>query len=177
MQFLTKSNYRKKLLADKRACTDYDTRILSKLLSRDEFINSEIVLTYVSMENEIDTHVLIKHCLEVSKCVAVPRVIGDHIHFYIINSFDDLKQGYFNVLEPISGCKKLLHENFKNSVCIVPTLACNTSGFRIGYGKGFYDRFLKNYDGISIALCYEQFVIDFPVDEHDISVNLILTEV
>ncbi len=96
--------------------------------------------------------------------------------FYLINSLDDLKEGTFGVREPdTSKCKKLT--DYSNSLIIVPGICFDESGCRIGYGKGYYDIFLKKYPFISVGLCYNSFVLEeLPANEHDENVNIIVTD-
>lgn len=135
--------------------SDSDSRIFERIIALDSYKSCDIVLTFVSTEIEVDTHKLIEYSLKIGKTVAVPKCISGtrQMEFYIINSFEDLEVATFSVLEPKTDiCSKLL--NFENSICIIPGLAFDYSGYRLGYGKGYYDRFLADYNGINIGICY-----------------------
>ncbi|MCL1824229.1 MAG: 5-formyltetrahydrofolate cyclo-ligase [Oscillospiraceae bacterium] len=151
-----------------------DKLILKNLLSLREFQESGFILTYISTENEIDTHELISNCLRLKKQAAVPRVEGSELAFYEINSFFELEKGKFGILEPVKTCKKA--QINKNTLCVVPALACNENGFRLGYGKGFYDRFLCDFPGKSVVLCYSGNMIELPVEPHDVAADIVITE-
>ena len=105
--------------------------------------------------------------------IAVPKVIGDELEFYRIENLSDLTPGYFDVMEPRAKCAQI--DNFDNSVCIVPGICFNQKGYRIGYGKGFYDRFLAKHPMPTIGLCYQECLIDEDFqDDLDIPVDKII---
>jgi 5-formyltetrahydrofolate cyclo-ligase len=171
----SKYELRRKLLQNRGKCPEKDRKILEHLLSLKEFGDAGLVLTYVSSEAEIDTRKLIEKCLGAGKRVAVPLTGVHSIEFYEINDFADLSQGKFGILEPLKTCKTANISN-TNTFCVVPALACDRSGFRLGYGKGYYDRFLAEFRGVSAALCYECNIMQLPLEPHDAAVNMIITE-
>ena len=169
---MTKQELRKKYLEIRRSIENRSGR--DELISREvleEVKDFSLVLTYVSLDDEVDTIRIIRELIG-SKKIGVPKVEDDVINFYLINSLEELKKGTFNVLEPITDERIF---DFSNSVCIVPGICFNASGYRIGYGKGYYDRFLKDYNGDSIGLTYKECMIedDFQ-DDHDIKVKKII---
>ncbi|MDF2567683.1 MAG: 5-formyltetrahydrofolate cyclo-ligase [Oscillospiraceae bacterium] len=120
-----------------------DYSIFKLIVGLNEYKQCEILVCFVSTAIEVDTHKLIRHALDNGKAVAVPRCIDGTslMQFYLINSLDDLEPGSFSVLEPIvDRCKKI--DEFVHSVCIVPGLGFDMKGYRLGYGKGYYDTFL-----------------------------------
>jgi 5-formyltetrahydrofolate cyclo-ligase len=174
----SKHELRRKLLQNRAKCPEKDRKILEHLLSLKEFGDADLVLTYVSTEAEIDTRKLIEKCFEAGKRVAVPLTGVHSIEFYEINDFADLSQGKFGILEPLKTCKTA-NINNTNTFCVVPALACDRSGFRLGYGKGYYDRFLAEFRGSGLttaALCYECNIMQLPTEPHDAAVNMIITE-
>lgn len=154
-----------------------DELIATNFLDSSLYLNSSKILIYYSKKEEINTLNIIKKALKDQKLVALPYCINDTImQFYLIKNLTDIKVGNYGILEPdIQKCKLL--NNYHNSICVVPGLCFNKQGYRVGYGKGYYDYFLKDYPGISIGLCYEEFLINknFAL-EHDIPVNYICTE-
>ena len=138
----------------------------------------ETLLTFVSTPIEVDTHALIEEALRSGKTVAVPYCIDGtrQMDFYCIRSMDDLVPRTFGVLEPlIDRCPKLA--DTKNSVCLVPGLAFDRHGFRLGYGKGYYDRFLSGYTGFKIGIVYEECLCQrLPHGYYDVAVDLLVTE-
>ncbi len=176
-----KKELRRIFKSKRKAVTDKvhrDAVICSKLLECDLYNNASLVLFYAALEDEINIDDCIINALLCGKKAALPRCIngsGD-MDFYYINSLDDLVSGYFGVREPdISKCSVVT--DFTDSVCIVPALAYDKKGYRLGYGKGFYDKFLQKFNCISIGLCYNELIVDeLPINKFDISVNYIITE-
>ena len=150
-------NKRKNL--DKFEKNQKDIALLENLLKLYKFKSCKTVLTYVSLPLEVDTKAFINHCFKLGKSVAVPYCIPNtrNIDFYYINSLNDLTTGTFSVLEPdITKSQKVT--DFSDSICILPGLCFDKKGYRLGYGKGYYDRFLANYDNTVIGLCYIEFM-------------------
>lgn len=97
--------------------------------------------------------------------------------FHKISSLDDLSPGAFGIYGPSENAPAAQPEEMRNSVCIIPGLAFDSNGGRLGYGGGYYDRFLAGYTGVSIGLCREEtFSADpLPRDEYDIPVDTVVT--
>lgn len=156
-----------------------DEKIFLRLTGLDAYRSAKTVLTYVSTDIEVDTIKFIKHALNDGKTVAVPRCVpgARDMVFYIIKSLRDLEKGLFSVLEPIpQKCKKLTY--FDNAFCIVPALVYDRYGYRLGYGKGYYDRFLsahKNMYRVGIGYCCCT-VTELIHGRFDVAVNTLITE-
>lgn len=150
-----------------------DNIIVNKVLNNKNILKSDIVLIYVSNNEEIDTLNIINHLLKTKK-VAVPKIEDGVMNFYFIKSLDDLEKGYFNILEPTTKEKVL---NFDNSVCITPGVCYSWSKYRIGYGKGFYDKFFSKNKVYKIGLCYKKCYIKEEFnDKYDIKVDEVITD-
>lgn len=155
----------------------YEDKIYKSIISLDLYKTSDLILTYVSHTNEIDTLRIIENALSSGKRVAVPKctINCSQMEFYYIDSINDLNCGYMDILEPINSAIKVI--DFSGSICLVPALCFDKYGNRLGYGKGFYDRFLKDYCGTSIGLCFNSFIYDeLPHNKFDIPVKIILTQ-
>lgn len=156
-----------------------DTNIFNTLISIEEFKSAKTILTFVSTDIEVNTRALIKYSLSKGKVVAVPRCISNtNMEFYIIKSFDDLELGLFSLLEPnLKICSQLNKSEFKSSVCITPGLGFDMNGFRIGYGKGYYDRFFSKYNGKTIGVCYTSCLKNhIPHGRYDKSMEILVTD-
>ncbi len=150
-----------------------DQIIYEKVINNSFVKNSDTILIYVSKDSEVDTINLINYFLKFKK-VAVPKVNDNIIEFYYIKSLDDLEKGSFNVLEPTTN-KKVT--NFNNAVCITPGICFNKEGYRIGYGKGYYDRFFSKHKIYAIGLCYQECLInDIFANSYDIKVNEVISD-
>lgn len=148
--------------------------ILKNILANEKVQTSSNILVYVSLDLEVDTYNLINKLLELGKNVYVPKVVAQDLKFYKINSFQELKKGKFNILEPISNT---LYENTKSSCIIVPGLLFDENNNRLGYGGGYYDRFLSQEDIYKIGICFSEFkVSNLEVLEHDIKMDEVITE-
>ncbi len=154
-----------------------DIEIASRFLCTREYMNSKNLITYVAKKQEIGTQGIISAAFANGKQVAVPKCEPQGVmNFYLIASMGDLKEGSFGIMEPDTSKCKLL-ENFTDSICLVPALTFDPQGQRLGYGGGYYDRFLSTYKGISVGLCYASFVKwDLPCESHDIPVGLLVTD-
>ena len=123
------------------------------------------VFTYASTEIEVDTRRLIEYCLERKIPVALPVSRDEELDFFFINSIDELQKGRYSIDEPPQNHPAIPD---KNTLCIVPALCADGEGLRLGYGKGYYDRFLKDFTGISAIICYASFKQEVPVQPHDV---------
>lgn len=167
---------RSQLTADEKK--SLDMRIFNRLTNLWLYRECGTLLTYVSTDMEVDTRALIGDALTRSKRVAVPRCIpGLHeMEFYYITSFDDLQKGAYGILEPIkSKCEKFADLN--DGLCIIPALAFDEQGDRLGFGKGYYDRFLSRFKGDTAGICYECCISDrLPHGRFDRCADIVVTE-
>lgn len=157
---------------------ELDKILAEKLLSLIEYKNCKTLFAYVSTEFEIDTFFIIRSALKDGKLVAVPKCIDNsgNMDFYYIDSLNCLKIGAYSILEPDEAiCKRV--SDLSCGLCLVPGLCFDSEGFRLGYGKGYYDRFLERFSGISVGLCYSSFINpQVPVDVYDKSVDILITD-
>ncbi len=155
-----------------------EAKILGFIFNLPNFSEFKTILCYVSTPIEVDTHKIIEKLLEQGKTVAVPKCIDGtrDMKFYCISSFEQLEKGTFGVLEPkISECEKL--RDFRSSVCIIPALMFDSEGYRLGYGKGYYDRFLSKFSGTKIGICFEECFVDkLPHGYFDVAADILITE-
>lgn len=158
--------------------SENDKKIFNALLSLEEIKNAKVILTYVSMKNEVDTQNFINALLGMNKKVAVAKCEDKEgkMSFYSISSLNELKKSNFGILEPEIRAENKLTD-FENSVCIIPALAFDKKRQRIGYGKGYYDRFLENFKGVKIGLCYDEMLLEkLPCDKFDIAADIVVTQ-
>ena len=165
---------------DPKIKNQMDKMIFDNLLSIDKLKKAEFVLVYISTQIEVDTKEIIEYCLETDKKVAVPRCIENHkMDFYLYNTKTTMEVSGYGISEPIAD-KSCLVNNFDadNTVCIVPGLSYDKSGYRLGYGGGYYDRFFSEHQNITtIGLCYSSDFMDKLItDKYDIAVDYVVTE-
>lgn len=155
-----------------------DAQILKRLFLSDRFVNADIVLMYASYKSEPDTWLLLSQCNAQHIKTAFPKCNDDGtMTFYVVNGSAGLSKGKYDIFEPAENADAV-PEITEKTVCIVPGLAFTEHGERLGYGGGFYDRFLAEYPHIyTTALAYEKCIAEnLPAEKHDIKVKSIITE-
>ena len=181
---LEKQRLREERLAAREALFEQERSVLDdcitqKLLATSEYAEATTVLTYVSVSSEVSTRMFIESALRDGKTVAVPRCLPGHrLEFVAITSLDQLIAAPFGLLEPPKELPALAEKQMDASICIVPALLVDTKGYRLGYGAGFYDRFLLSYSGKRICLAYHQNLsVDLlPRTPFDVAVDMVITE-
>ncbi len=175
----SKTEIRKKNLQKRKNLTSEQNKLLSKKIV-DNFLatltyqKSDQILSYISFNNEVQTELIIKESLKKMKKVGAPKIVGNEILAFEINHLGDLNIGKYSILEPTTTKPFYVTEN---TIIIIPGVAFDKNGTRLGFGKGFYDRFLSDQPGIKIALAYDfQIVKKIPKDKHDIPMDMIITE-
>jgi len=157
--------------------TEKSRLIIEKLLQHPAYRNAECVLCYIDAKGEVKTDELIEHAWKHGKLVAVPKVHGNDMKFYYISSYEELETGTFGILEPKTSCTELTSIP-DNSVVIMPGVAFDLTGNRIGYGKGYYDRYFADQTNLcKIALAFSlQIVPEIASDPFDIRADYVITE-
>ena len=133
---------------------ELDRKLTEKFLSLDEYKKCRTLFAFVSTPIEVDTSKIIETALKDGKRIAVPKCIDKTglMDFYFIDSTDCLKKGSFSIMEPDEEiCEKVT--DFSDGLCLVPGLCFDYQGYRLGFGKGYYDRFLEKFGGISVGIC------------------------
>ena len=165
------------LRAEIRDKVSKDLDITERLLEEEKIEEADNVLLYASFGSEVDTYLLIDKLIEMGKNVALPKCGSERsMTFHLIESVADLHEGMYRIPEPDSALPKPVITD--KTVCIIPGLAFTEEGGRLGYGGGYYDEFIsENPDIFTIALAYEELIVkQLPLMQHDLVVNLIVTE-
>lgn len=138
---------------------ELDNQITQKFLSLEEYKKCDVLFAFVSMPIECDTSQIIDNALLSNKRVALPKCKNKSgiMDFYFINSKDDLKRGMYSIFEPDADKCELVTD-ISHGLCIVPGLCFDFQGYRLGFGKGYYDRFLNDFRGTSVGICYSRYV-------------------
>ena len=157
-----------------------DNRILALFTSLISYRYSDTLLLYYPTKGEVDTRPLIKTALNAGKRVALPvcQETGSVMEYYFIRSENDLEAGKYGIPAPKQSCEKFNKDDeHKGMIIVVPALAFDKEGYRLGYGKGYYDRYINEISATSIGLVYSDFVMDkLPRGRFDISVDLLVSE-
>ena len=147
--------------------------IQKKIKKINAFRNAQKVGAYYPIGSEILTQDIIQELLSEGKEVFLPKVIVEKMEFRKITDFSSLEKGSFDIMEPKDDCQT---EN-NLDVILVPTVGISPSGIRLGYGHGFYDKFLAEHKTTTISLTLEkQIVKNIPKTEHDVIIDWIATE-
>ena len=175
---MNKEELRKEYLNIRKRISDKDTKshiIYSNITELDDYKEASTIGIYMSLDNEVSTTKLIEYSLQLGKVVALPRVINNDMVFYQITSLDNLVKSSFGVLEPTTGT---IVNKEDIDLIIVPGICFDTLGNRIGFGKGFYDRYLDNTMN-SIGICFDEQVLKtdcIETSSNDIKVKKLVTE-
>lgn len=173
---MLKSDLRQQVLAllksqDSVVKGKLDKALISQLLQHPAYQTVETVATYLPMPFEVDTSELLAHALAQGKRVLVPKVIAKGQMIFVDYDAERLVRSPFGILEPVSSqavapeAIDLIH---------VPAVAFNADGYRIGFGGGYYDRYLETFKGWTIGTAYPIQQVVFTPDEHDVAVREVI---
>ena len=152
--------------------------ILQRFRKLRQYQTCRTLLIYVSIGSEVSTNELIQLAVSDGKKVAVPLSLPEtrQMLFYYITSLDELSPGTYGVPEPDPEKLKPV-EDFSSCLCVVPALAYDLHGYRMGYGKGYYDRFLSKFEGYKLGLAFDECTCrTLPRGKYDTAVDLIITD-
>lgn len=171
---MTKEEIRKETLKKRKNIENKEKKdgvILNTLISQQFYKNAQSIMTYISYNGEVDTHKLIKKMLLDKKSLYAPACISKtEMEARAFSSFSDLSVGAYGILEP----KGKIRADF--DLIVVPGIAFSENLHRIGYGAGYYDRFLKEKKAVAVGLFYEIQKCEFESDPYDLSLDYIITE-
>jgi len=171
----------KKTVLDNNTIAEYSKKIITSLMNMDYYKNANKIMTYISFGTEVDTHEFIKESLKLNKEIYVPITNPDKhkIKPSQILGFNELELGFYNILTPKKEAIRYVDPK-EIDLVIVPGVVFDRKGYRIGYGGGYYDRFLPllNANVPKISLAFDlQLINRVPRDYYDIPVDIIITEV
>lgn len=155
----------------------WDTALIEHLTERDEFRDAETILFYYPVKGEPNLLPLAEQALRLGKRIAFPlcHPKTHKMTFHAVDTLDELTVGAYGIPEPDHHLPTVTAND--RTLCIVPALSFDRFGYRLGYGGGYYDRFLSEFAGISVGLVYEALCVEeLPRDRYDERVDLIITE-
>ena len=173
-----KSSLRKVLL-ERRDTTSYDfiklasQKIHNRLKQIEIFRNAKKIACYYPIGSEVLTQDIMQEILGDGKEISLPKVVSDNLIFRKIGGLKDLEKGAFGIMEPKENCA--VEKDM--DIVLVPTVGITKKGIRLGYGHGYYDRFLLESNAKTISLVYsKQIVKSIPFSENDVKIDWIVTE-
>ena len=177
---MDKKAFRREISAKKRAMTfeqieAASARLAEKFFETDAYKNARSIYAYLPYNQEIRTWSIVKRAFEDGKQVAVPKCYGEIMKFLWIEDLDHIAPGAFNIPEPIADEPEA---NDESALILMPGLAFDREGHRLGYGGGFYDRYLaEHHEHTLVALCYDFQLFDYiETEAHDIPVDLVISD-
>ncbi|MCI1665045.1 MAG: 5-formyltetrahydrofolate cyclo-ligase [Atopobiaceae bacterium] len=205
---VAKQAMRARLMRERRALVEAERRRVDDLVATavrhlPEFVSADLVLSYLSLGSEVETRGIIRTAWAAGKTVALPRCVDGpcdaedsrdmagprdmvgprDMEWFRVDSLDGLVMGEHGIEEPPRDPSRLVGETAisASTIAIVPGLAFDAAGFRLGYGGGYYDVFLSTFPGTSVGLCREgslraNLTRDGAVGRHDVPVDIVVTE-
>ncbi len=166
---------------EKEEVSNKSTVIINKVFSLSQYNNADLIFCYIDFRNEVETKEFINTCLKAGKRVAVPLITSlDGIKAMhaceITSAADDLKTGYYGILEPVKD-RPVPVDSI--DLAIIPGVAFDKSLNRLGFGKGFYDRFLPKLKKrcLKVGIAFEIQIADaVPTSEYDVKLDVLITE-
>lgn len=175
---MDKKQLRSAIRAQKQAMTQEEiaakSAALGKLFADSQFYRqAKTIYGYLPYNQEVRTIPMLQKALDDGKAVAVPKVMGEDMKFILLTDLSQVEKGYAGIPEPIADEPVAADET---ALVLMPGLAFDPQGHRIGYGGGFYDRFLEQEPNHpTLALCYDfQMLPHLETEEHDIPVDCVL---
>lgn len=175
---MDKKALRSAIRAQKRAMTEEEIQLRSqklgeKFLASDAYRNAKTIYGYLPYNQEVRTTPMLAQALKDGKRVAVPKVYGEEMKFIYLDDLSQVEKGYAGIPEPIAD-EPIADD--QTALVLMPGMAFDPQGHRIGYGGGFYDKFLCAEPGHpTLALCYEfQMLPHLETEEHDIPVDYVI---
>ncbi len=179
METNTEKSSLRKVLLDRRDTTSYDfiklasQKIQNRLKQIEIFRSAKKIACYYPIGSEVLTQDIMQEILGDGKEISLPKVVADSLSFRKIGGLKDLEKGEFGIMEPKDNCL----EEKDMDVVLVPTVGISKNGIRLGYGHGYYDRFLSESNAKTISLTYsKQIVKSIPFSEKDVKIDWIVTE-
>lgn len=156
-------------------------KICRNMISSATFRYADTILMYYPKDEEIDLRPIAEAAIAAGKKIAFPRCNPDDhsMVFHYVKSFDELMPGSYNIMEPSEDAPafSLSETETSNVVCIVPAVVFDKRGYRIGYGGGYYDRYLSGFHGTKVGMAYRDFIVNsVPHGRFDLTVDVLMSE-
>ena len=162
---------REELPEDERK--ELSRKVIENLKKLKEFKKAKTIMLYYPIKGEVDLTPLFTDILESGKKLLLPKVVGENIYPIEVNDLSCLGEGCFNIPEPLGG---KIYKPEKIDLVVVPGVAFDKKGCRLGFGKGFYDRFLPRIKGFKVGVAYDfQVKEEILCEEHDIPLDAVIT--
>lgn len=170
---------RREMTADKRA--ELDDKICRAVLSSATYRYADTILMYYAKEDEVNINAVAWEAIKAGKKVAFPKTNPEDrtMVFRFVTSEDDFENGALGLKEPKDGLPEfeVTGELQSSVICIIPAVVYDKKGFRIGYGGGYYDRYLSSFKGTKVGVEYYDFIVgEVPHGRFDLAVDVMISE-
>lgn len=159
---------------DQREVRTLSERICEHIINLDDFSKAEYIYAYYPLGNEADIRAAVEEAWRLGKRVAFPKVFGDEMRFFEIDDFSHLHPGTFGVMEP----EENQPADWQQVLILVPGVAFDMTGNRMGFGKGYYDRYLEQMpEAVTVGIAYGLQIAEYiPTEPTDVRLNYVVTE-
>lgn len=178
---MTKNELRELFKAKRLEITDKKAKsiaIMEKIIASSFYKAAHVIAVYASLPFEVDTTALVLQAFRDHKAVVFPKVENNDLAFYKVASLSELTtRGPLNIKEPVPSKDRLVLKH-DSDLIIVPGICFDLKKYRVGYGKGFYDRYLVNNKAHTIGVCFKEQIYDkdIPVNDQDIAVDEVISQ-
>lgn len=187
---MDKKNLRKQMLSQRNGmpdteCLKKSRHAAKRLFETNSYKQAQNILVYMHYGSELQTADIIRQAFKDHKRVFVPRVEGKNMDFYEIHSMADCEEGFHGIPEPKKDCLKLIFDAVNSdsenngTLMVLPGLAFDPKGHRLGYGGGYYDRYFERFgtDYTKVAVGYDfQLIDEVPYEAHDIPIDIFISD-
>lgn len=179
-----KAQLRKQIKARRNALsetdrTSYSAQICNRLMEQSWYANAHTILVYSAIQSEVDLSLFCAQAQRDGKVLYFPKVFGENMEFFRIDDATQLQKGAFSVMEPnVDEFALKPYQSDIGAPVLVPGVAFSERGERIGYGKGYYDRYISAHPNLfPVGICFSCQLLDaIPVESQDITMCQIMTE-
>lgn len=155
----------------------YSESISNTVIESKAFESAKVVFAYMATMNEVHVRFIIEEALQQGKKVALPKVVDKVMVYHLVDSLDQVTLGAYNIMEPTSDCEV---EPNEGDLMLVPGIVFDQKGYRIGYGGGYYDRYMSRFAAVDynrLGVCYaNQLVEAIDVEAFDQKVDRVVCE-
>lgn len=164
---------------DREAKARMDEKICANFLSLATYRYASVLLLYAPKRDEINILPIAEQALRDGKKIVFPRCLADshEMTYHYVNDLSELTPGTYGIPEPSEDSPLFEKESGMPAVCLIPALVYDKAGYRLGYGKGYYDRYLSDFNGAKAGIIYSDFILDeIPRGRFDLAVDFLVTE-
>ena len=153
-----------------------DKRICEAVIGTSEYQRAQTVFCFVGRDNEINTYPILIDALRSGKCICAPKCVADGLmEARQVTGLDDLALAKFGLMEPVDSCKVIMPSEI--DFAVIPCLTCDIFGHRLGFGGGYYDRYLSNSTFFTCMICRRELIREkIPWESHDIIPDMLISE-